>query len=615
MKKAFIIILGLLTGAITTRASSPDLLSRVWKDKSSGILDLSLVSIDIDVSGRRILCASNTRVYLSENKGQSWQMVLKPRQAYRWDEIKDEETAKVDKEDEETEIDVEKEFDRSEYDEEELYELEILDFEEELDSISDDELKERLEKAGIFEAPEGIKELDDDDDAGHEEDAESFFETDNIIIRQVCWNPVFSQYAYAATNQGLYISSNAGRNWLKISVTNSDFVEDILSVTVASPDGLVIAVLREGIFVSEPQGTSFSELNGVMPNQVFIDIETDQYFDNSLVVLSENSIYWGKIGEIFQTETIDRSMFITAPHFITVTDVGLIVIGGDNYLGVMTETGHWRAYEIPGLLRGGVQQIDHVPGFILAATNRGVFIWNISTQSGRYHNVGLTDYDVRDIAVNFQNPEEIWIATASGVYLLSFPGIVESEIPSMKFLPEKLPALEELIKVSLHHAEIDLFRDRIWFERKQRGVWLPEIDFTCRIAPRVHEKMTSNTVIAVTKGTVFTGPISERYDQWDRDLFRVHVELSWKPNLMAFNQFELSIQQRIRSENVRKNRQMKNIRKLYILLAQLYRDRQLAENMQEEIDNYIKIQQVQAQLNALTGYSFDQLLDKVYPKL
>ena len=615
MKRVAFTILWLIVGAIVTRASNSDLLSRTWEDKSSGILDLSLVSIDVDISGRRILCASNSRVYLSENKGRSWQMVLKPRQTYAWDEITTEEMVKEEKEDEGGDVDTEKKFDRSEYDEEELYDLEILDFDEELDSITDEELEERLEEVGIVEIFEDIMDLDDEDIDTYEENVESFFDTNNIVIRQVCWNPVFTQYAYAATNQGLFISSNAGRNWIKVSVANEDPIEDILALTVVSPDGLVLVILSERIYVSSYQGTSFSELEGILQNQIFINIEADKNLDNSIVILTENYMYWGRIGEVFQTEPIDRSVFLTTPHFITVTDTGSIYVGGENFLVSLAETGFWNELNIPGLLGDTIQKIDTVPGYVVIAANRGVFFWDILAQGGRYHNAGLTDYDVRDIAVNFLNPKEIWIATASGVFLLTAPVIFEPDSIKMEYMPEKLPALEELINTSLRHAEIDLFRDRIWFERKHRGAWLPEIDFTCRYSPRIRDRMTRNTVFSVSRGRVYTGPISERYDHWDRELFRVHVGLSWKPNLIAFNHHELSIQQRIRSENMRKNKHMKTIRKLYVLLAQLYRDRQLAESVQEEIDHYIRIQQVQAQLNALTGYSFNQLFDKVYPKL
>lgn len=609
MKKVLFLVIWLVAGIAGIAVSESGFASRRWDDRSRGMLDLSLVTIDVDVSGHRILCASETRVYLSENRGRTWRKVLKPRLLHDWDD-RSADDVEIEREEDDLRVDIEQRFDRSEYDYDELYEMDILDAGEDIDSLSDEELQELLEAAGILETLDAVEWEDEDQDAV-EKDIESVFETETLSVRQVCWNPVYRRYAYAATSHGLYVSSDGGWRWTKTTVTDTENVDDVQGITALSPEGLVVVALQDGMYMSYDQGVTFTKQDSVPSHRQFLDMEADRHLDNSIVALSESSVVWGRIGDQVQSEPIQIQTGTGTTRLITVTDSGRIVVADGNTFLSMTEMGQWESFLIPELSGTEIREIDVSDQSIVCATNRGVYFWNIPTKKGRYLNAGLTDYDIRDIAVNPRNTGEIWIASALGAFVFVPGDPIAPEISFKRYIPENFPMLEELIHKSLQHAEIDLFRDRARFDNLTKGVWFPQIDVICRVAPRTRHQITRSTVSSVSGGHYYTGPISERYVYWDRDRFGIHVRLSWKPNLAIFNRYELPAHLRLRNENTRKNRHMHDVRRLYTMLAQLYQEKQRVEDARHEIDYCLRIQQVQAQLDALTGYTYDQLSQAV----
>ncbi len=583
--------------------------NRIWQDRSQGILDLNLVAIDVDNTGRRILSASENRVYLSEDAGRTWRLVFYPQADRRLDIIQ---VVEIPEEDEIVfePLEEEEPFDRTDYDVDELFERGILEFGEDFDSISDDELQRRLEDAGLIETPDidDVFEFDDDDDELPEtieiiEDTDEYHE---VLINSIQWDPALSRYAYIGTSHGLYKTSDFGRSWRRMTVTGFYEYEPVYSIAALSPNSALIIAMEEGLYISYDRGSSFEELHGIPSGQHYHYVKPDLYRPGSFAAMSEHDLYLCRIPEYEYAVIAEEIPIPHDTHSIQKTQSGQVFVVQSTALNRLTEGNIWASVNASELMIANTRAIISSEDVLFIATNRGVYLWNETTDSGRFYNMGLTDFDVRDIAVNPAEPYEAWIATASGAYVLASEEPMPDIIP-IHFLPDEFPSLEDLIKSSLYAAHINTQRDKQWFDQAQRSTLFPRVDFTWDFAARQREQFTRTSVVSISGGQAYTGPFRDRHALADRERFRIQLRLNWSPNRAIFNRDEISIQQRLRSEVTRRNNTINDVRRLYTRLAQLYYEKQGIMDVQGQIDQLIRIQQTQAQLDALTGHSFDIL--------
>ncbi len=80
---------------------------------------------------------------------------------------------------------------------------------------------------------------------------------------------------------------------------------------------------------------------------------------------------------------------------------------------------NWEAHPVAEFPDVKIHDVTATLNSIILATNRGLYFWNSLSGDGRFFNNGLTDYDIREVAVNPENAQEIWVATGSGVFELA----------------------------------------------------------------------------------------------------------------------------------------------------------------------------------------------------
>jgi hypothetical protein len=608
-KFILVIVFISLLQSVVYSAADVGITDRIWQDRSRGLLDLNLLAIDIDNTGRRILCASETRVYLSEDAGRSWRFVLQPKPDHHWD-VTQITTVRVD----DIEIEPEEEdeeFDRNQYDIDELFERGVLEFGEDIDSLSDEELQDRLESAGLWETtePDDFPELYDEDEEEESAAVDITEDTDDVVtvsVHGIEWDPVYPRFAYVATSRGLYRSSDFGNTWRLTPIRGFDDYEDVFDLAVIPPNGTIVAAMHEGLYVSYDRAVSFAELANSPSGQFYTTIKNDVHRNNALIALSDHHVYIGRIDDDLQTGFFEDIPKPGNSHSVEITRRGQVYVAENAALYRLTELNIWETVPAAELYTAVIREITSSEGRIFSATNRGVFIWHIAMGSGRFFNLGLMDFNVRDISVNPANPSEIWIASASGVFVLALADPTPDVLPR-HFLPEGFPALEDLIKSSLHTAQINTQRDRRWFDRAQRSVLYPRVEFTWDYAAGDRERFTRSSLVTITGGEVYTGPFRDRHTLPDRERFRIQLRLNWSPNRAIFNRDEFGIQQRLRNEVIRRNSNMNEVRRLYTRLAELYEEKQAIMDVEGQIDYVLRIQQTRAQLDALTGHSFEIL--------
>ncbi|MBN1878906.1 hypothetical protein JW823_02250 [bacterium] len=578
----------------------PEFLQRKWIDQSGGMLDLNLISIDLDDSGRHILCATERTVYLSENNGRSWRAVFRTGSF-----VDDEEDYIEEPDQDDQESDISTNFDRDDYDVDDLYYRGVLDEEEEIDDLSDEELRERLIDLGLLEEPD--TDTDEEVDIGDEDP--DFIEEIQVVIRQVRWDSTDPRYAYLVTDRGLYRSMDSGHRWEELPANAGPANTGITRVCVIAPEGDVLILQNGKLLISNDHGLTFDVVEGVLDQGRMLDLETDRINGRVIVAITESSVIIASLNHA----VLENIRVLQPPiqaQMINLSSQNEIYLGGPTGLYRITKDHEFSEVSEEEISGVRIQDLLVSLNTTILATNRGLYFWNSLTGEGQFHNPGLSEYNVRELALNPTRPEEIWIATATGIFMLSDQTGMSFDPMIATFLPDEYPTLNDVIRASMRHAQIDIARDRNWYNGSLNRIWFPKVEFCLTSMAIRRTNYTRNPEVWISGGKAYTGPVNERYDLWQNDPFDVRLSLSWSPRFYCFDRSDVSMSKRLRSEVRRRNKMLVDIRDKYNKLGRLYMELSTSGNPGRTIDMVLNIQEIEAQINALTGFQFDTLFQK-----
>ncbi|MCD4653301.1 hypothetical protein K8T06_05145 [bacterium] len=562
-----------------------------WQDKSLGMLDLNLKSVAVDSSGVRILAASDETLYLSVDNGNSWNIVFNLNsRVLKSDDP--EPSYPVTKKTEEHE------FDRSDYDSDDLQRDGILEEDEDLDDIDDDDLRKRLEDAGL---------LEEERDIVVEEQVE-LRQEDLLIaggIIQVVWDPVNVDIAYFGTDQGVYVSRDSGLSWSIVDISSLNRGLKVKAIAVLPPDGDLVVVSDEGLFLSIDNAQSFNSVGSTEKYSGLVDIESDLSGKKMLITADSSGVY------VFSRDL--KHLFKVASGVVGIDSIQSVAIYDDeniyaasrDHLYFLNETGGWSL--IPGISFAGteIRDIAVSSRWLVAATSRGVFVWNRSSNKGRFFNNGLTEHSIWDIGFNPKNPEQIWIATASGIYVLEKSTGLKRGQKSIVGLPMGFPSLASLIQSAVIFAEVDIKRESAQIHRTRNRGFFPWISIILDNSDKNVDGYAMSDVIASCSGRFYIGPMDEIYGSDDKKTLDFSLSMRWEPNLSIFDNDELKVRERFGKEINRRNKIINHINLIYDALANEYLRKNTSYNMQKLITTELKIQQFQAELDALTGFVYN----------
>lgn len=571
-----------------------------------------MISIDLEDSGSKILCATRRTVYLSEDAGGSWRAVFRldadaADDADEEDAEEETQTIRTERESFESETDQNDEFDRDDYDADDLYYLGVLEEDEDMEDVSDEELLERLLESGVLEESEEDEETEAED-ASESEDPERD-EEESRSIRDVCWNPGNPRYAYIATDQGLFLSTEFGRRWEPADRPSASRVTGTGAVCIVSPEGTVLTAQGHDVQISFDHGRTFRPLGGLWESAFVRDLETDRFHGRLTLIATDREIIVGEVEDSrFQLiRTIGHSIDV---HSASVSPAGGIFIADQERLYHLSAENDWVPLNVLNLEQTTIRDIACTSDRVLLATNRGVLEWDFLTGDLNRLNPGLMDLNVREIRLNLADPEEVWIATGSGIFQLSGHPPRRTTPGIGRYMPIDYPEIDQIIRASLIHAQIDVVRDRGWLPDSKRRSWYPQVEFSYTRASIQQSLYSRTPEIWFDDGVPYKGPFTERFDRWENDPIDLQLSLSWRPALQCFDQSMLLATNRLRIEMACRQETMNMVQDLYSKLDQLYMERTMTTETAQLVYILLRIEKTEALLNALTGFEFDSRFRK-----
>ena len=229
---------------------------------------------------------------------------------------------------------------------------------------------------------------------------------------------------YAATNHGIYFSSDTGLTW------NLSGLSNYIVTKLAVKDSLLFAGTVNGLFISSDRGSTWNEIDSEFISKNVCALATNSNlvlvstFDDGLYKSSDNGETWVKLNSNTYFALIFSGNIILAASW-----------GNEVYRS--TDFGNtWMSHEI-GENWVGVTNFKEDGQNIFAATNYGVFL---STNTGiTWQSRGLTGIFVHNLIID--NPY-ILAGTHQGIYLsfdygltwmLENDGLLSSEVTSLAF--------------------------------------------------------------------------------------------------------------------------------------------------------------------------------------
>lgn len=582
---AWLIVLFTLCCLVNTLAASDNL---TWEDRSFGLLDLDLKTIDVDYSGKRILTASSHALYLSENLGESWNLV------FRFSPAQEQ---LVNHEDESADLDDEIDFDPSDFDVEDLYEAGILEEGQEIDDIGEDELKRSLQEAGMLEGS-------DDQDLlrqSKREQAADLVQLSQGIIYSVTWDPVDAKYSYLATDQGVYVSDNWGKNWAPISGNRYLSNQNVTRIAALSSPGFLIVEAGSNLYYSSDFGTTFTGMNFSELKGTITDFELDLNRRRVLFSTSDSQIYTVDVRQQltkFGSYQVDKDRTLLQ---ITGSSVGNFMVSDGERIYYQQIDGSWTVLPGQSLVAARLNDMYLAKEYLSVATDRGVYLWNRIKLKGRFVNRGLLDLEVRDITGNPVDGKQIWIATSTGVYRLAEYDGKTDRIAS-RVIPAGLPDFDVVLSAALSYADLKSIHAVKVSEAMDRYGYFPLVEFLLQYDDIGLEAYFGYDVVAISSGNPYIGPVDEVYGFSDENYWDVALGMRWYPQDLGFNNASLKIRRQIARDVTRRNKLIEKVTTLYRSLLQELHLNHLGLSVKSKLRSMIKIEQLTAELDALTGF-------------
>ncbi|MBN1296873.1 hypothetical protein JXA80_08820 [bacterium] len=590
----------LAIGVTATTFGNADPFPGGWRDVSAGILDLDLVTLDIDASGNRILAASNRTVYLSENRGRTWRMVLRLYPGVSEQQL---ETAP----DSVPEPEIEREFDRSEYDEDELYREGILEEEEELDDIDDDDLMRRLEDAGWLDPNESASEAVRTPEPA--DDIDRIATPSEQPAVQVRWDPTHGLAAYLATRDGVYRTTDGGNTWTLVPTGAMTSGSAVTGIVVLPPDGEILAGTRDGLRISIDYGVSYHAVPELYSERPFRDLERDTMLDRTAIGVTDDGVFILDTMGIARTISLMSGILPQDIRAVAMEKATAVCLAGDQRVMLKQEDdASWRILFPGALADTTIRDLVLSREWLAVATSRGVYLWHRISETGRFLTPGLTELDIRDVVVNPADPSEIWVATASGVFRTIFTDDPDFDHITMSSFVAEFPAIDNVLQAAMMFAEIDLSRDRSWNQDVRKRWFMPWMTLDFSYTDIRQEGLLRSDVMNISSGVPYIGPEDALYVGIERDRFDAYVLLLWFPELAVFDNDMLKIRHRLGQEIQRRNRLVDDVRLAYSNYI-LEATRQPADDdrVVRQIDHHLRMQQLRASLDALTGFVFEEM--------
>ena len=461
---------------------------------------------------------------------------------------------------------------------------------------------------------------------------------DATAVRQLVIDPTNTRLVYAATDQGLYASVDDGRHWNRLFL-GADSVERVCRVlwlSAAQPMELWLGT-EGGLFRSADGGASWQREGSMLHRRAIIDIAAHPDEPRTRYVLADAGCYkttddgqtWERLlvqavvesddpddlNDLIDEATADDDPDAPplSPHMLTSIDIDPkapehLYVGSQHGLYVSEDGGQtWQRAPATGLLADQIEDVLVVrasPPAVYTATPQGIFRYDPVRHSWQSLNEGLTARRAQTLAFHPAD-RTLWTAVTGGLFTLDLAhepaplatGLLADDVLGI-FAHE--PAIRQVQEVAIRYAEVHPGKIARWRRQAAMQALLPTVSFGTK-----YDRSTDTHYDEGTYPHFQVVPVYSHGFNWD-------VGVSWSLGKLLWNGDQTSIDTRSRLTTQLREEMLDQINRFYYERRRVQSALALepAADMRGSVEQALRLQELTAQIDALTGGWFSQELER-----
>jgi hypothetical protein len=447
----------------------------------------------------------------------------------------------------------------------------------------------------------------------------------NKSVNFLLFGPSDSNSIYAATGNGLFYSVNCGKSWNRI-FKGKNYFENECTAFVVLPLGIYLGT-KKGFFVSNDLGRSWHKETGKLSNSHIITIASSFKEPDGIYVACVDGIFkskdkgssWEKIfnARPAEVDSDNEEKIEGQDEEGRLSDIRYFTLEENNpsHLYAATSRGVYRSQD-RGLswdLLSGAGLIQRDVKFLLisgesqlyAANKSGIFKYD--NAHWQELSLGLMAAEVSFLALDSQN--NLYAASDKGLFKTENFHIPDKEKhDALDLYSRNEPKIGEIQKAAVRYAQVDPEKIKEWRRLAAKRALLPSLSIGM---DRDHNRTVSSSIWGIygngsTPGRYYIGPD----DQTRYRNNNLSVSLTWELGDLIYSDAQTSIDVRSRLNTQLRGDILDEVTKLYFerLRVKMELDNLSIEDRKKRFEKELKLQELAALLDGLTGGYFSQLL-------